>query len=108
MEMNKDSILVCTQHDGLIEWLAKRGIVGKVVSRARMADVRDKIVFGVLPLRLAAQALCVYSVEVPGVPVDKLGVDLTADEMTLYGAIVVKYTVATERVDVKSLLTNNA
>lgn len=48
--------IIVSRHPGQIEWLAARGITGRVIDRATADDVRGKHVVGTLPLELAAEA----------------------------------------------------
>jgi hypothetical protein len=58
----QDAVIV-SRHPATIQWL--RRILGDVpvLESAKSADVRDKIVFGNVPLHLAAAAKCVWAVE---------------------------------------------
>lgn len=58
------------------------------------AQIRGKVVYGVLPLALAAEALTVHEVSMPGLPADRRGKELTPTEMDEYGATLVSYRVA--------------
>lgn len=48
--------IIVTRHAGALQWLAARGIIGRVIDRATADDVRGNVVIGVLPLELAAEA----------------------------------------------------
>jgi putative CRISPR-associated protein (TIGR02620 family) len=85
--------LIVTRHRGLVEWLGRRGITGTVLPQVTPEDIRGKIVYGVLPLHLAALAAEVVTVDLPGIPADKRGADLSPEEMDACGARISRYTV---------------
>ena len=88
------SQIIVTRHAGTVEWLRARGVVGEVISHVNdPAQVAGKIVFGVLPLHLAAQAHAVVTIDMPSLPADKRGVDLTPAEMDSFGARMTAYVV---------------
>jgi putative CRISPR-associated protein (TIGR02620 family) len=89
----KDNVLIVTRHEGLVEWLRLHGITGRVIAQATPEDVRDKIVYGVLPMNLAAEAEEVVNVDLPGLPLEKRGKDITPAEMDEYGAVLNHYIV---------------
>ena len=74
-------------------WLNAQGIQGEVISHASTDDVRGCIVYGVLPLNLAAAALEVVAVDMPNMSPAQRGVDLTPDEMDAAGARLRRYRV---------------
>lgn len=78
--------VIVTSHSGAIEWLRRQGIEGDVIPRVSENMVRGKTVYGFLPPKLAQAAKKVIGVEIPYLPSDKVGLDLTADEMEEYGA----------------------
>jgi len=63
-------VVIVTRHQGLVDWLAQRGIVGDVIAHATPDDVRGKDVIGNLPLHLAAVAKSVTVVDMPDLPAD--------------------------------------
>lgn len=89
-------ILIVTRHAGLLEWLADRyGITGEVIDHVDCWEqVCHRIVFGVLPLYLAAQADQIWVVDMPKMRADQRGADLTPDEMDDAGAELNCYSVA--------------
>lgn len=92
--------VVITRHQGAVDWLVRHGWIRlentRVVAHATKEDVLSAPkVFGVLPLHLAGIARNVYSIDVPNLPEEKRGKELTADEMDDYKACVVKYFVQT-------------
>ena len=86
-----ESIIV-TRHEGAVEWLKQNYVVGKVISHATAEDVRGKVVYGVLPLHLAAEAEAVWIIQMD-LPAELRGKDLTPDQMDACGAKLVKYEV---------------
>ena len=79
--------LVVTRHQGLVEYICNlweydpRDL--QVIAHATEDDVRGRVVFGVLPLRLAAAAREV--IEVPlDIPPDLRGVELTLEQVEQY------------------------
>lgn len=85
--------VIVTRHAGLVEWLARRGITGEVKAQATAEDVRGKIVYGVLPLHLAALAAEVWTVDMPDLAPDQRGKDLSPAEMDAAGATLRGYRV---------------
>jgi putative CRISPR-associated protein (TIGR02620 family) len=86
--------IIVTRHTGLIQWLKSHGIVGDVISHVEFPDqIRGKDVYGVLPLHLASVCNSVTTVDMPGLPSEKRGVDLTPEEMDSFGAIMHTYIV---------------
>lgn len=90
--MDMENVIV-TRHGGLVSWLNRNGIGGKVIEHATPENVRGKVVYGVLPLHLAAEAELIWTIDMPDLPAEKRGVDLTPDEMDQYGATMVGYVV---------------
>lgn len=92
-------IVVVTRHMGAVDWLIRHEIIPNdnsevsVIEHATPADVDGQIVYGVLPLHLAALAKEVHSIDIPNLPADKRGKELTADDMDTLGASIVSYKV---------------
>ena len=86
-------VVIVSRHQGLVDWLAQRGIVGKVIAHATPDDVRGKDVIGNLPLHLASVAKSVTVVDMPDLPADWRGKDLTPDQMDQAGAKLTRYVV---------------
>lgn len=86
-------VVIVSRHQGLVDWLAQRGIVGKVIVHATPDDVRGKDVIGNLPLHLAAMAKSVTVVDMPALPADWRGQDLSPDQMDQAGAKLTRYVV---------------
>lgn len=91
--MLPEDTLIVTRHSGLVEWLKRHGIEGVVKPQVTPADVEGKHVIGVLPLALAARAVSITTVDMPGLRPDQRGVDLTPEEMDAAGATLATYTV---------------
>jgi len=88
--------IIVTRHAGAVEWLRQRGIVGDVISHVTdPAQVRGQVVYGTLPLHLAAEARAIYAIEMDLHPEDR-GRDLTPTEMDARGAHLVWYVVFKE------------
>ena len=86
-------IVIVSRHQGLVDWLRRKGIVGKVVTHATPDDVRGKDVIGNLPLHLAAVAKSVTVVDMPALPADWRGQDLSPDQMDQAGATLSRYVI---------------
>jgi len=83
-QMQTHEHIIVTRHTGLVEWLQRHGITGKVIPYVDNIDeIKGKHIVGVLPLSLAAYADTVTTVDMEFTP-DKRGVDISADEMDLY------------------------
>lgn len=93
VSLRKSELLIVTRHKGLIEWLNRRGYHGRVISRATPADILNKHVIGKLPIHLAAIAASLTSVNIPSLPENRWGEELSADEMEKMGAFMRTYTV---------------
>jgi len=86
--------LIISRHSGAVEWLRRNGIEGEVVTHVDGPEIiRGKIVVGNLPMHLAAAASRVGIIEMPNLPAEARGRDLTADEMDKYGARLAWYKV---------------
>lgn len=80
-------VIIVSRHAGTIEWLRERGITGEVIAHVSdPSQVTGKIVVGNLPLHLAAQAFAVAAIDMPNLPAEKRGQDLTPNEMDEFGA----------------------
>lgn len=86
--------LIVSRHAGAVEWLRMRGITGPVVTHATPEDVRGRDVVGNLPLALAAEALTVTTIDLPDLPPEQRGKDLSPEEMDAAGACLATYQVA--------------
>jgi len=88
--MNK---VIVTRHTGLVEWLARKGVKGEVISQATPENVRGKHVYGVLPLHLACLATDITVVDLPNLKPELRGTDLTPEQMDEAGATLSTYVV---------------
>ena len=86
--------VIVTRHAGLVAWLAWRGVTGEVIAHVTSPDqVAGRVVYGVLPLHLAAEAEEVVVVDMPRLPAELRGVDLTPEQMEAAGATLAHYRV---------------
>jgi hypothetical protein len=74
------NITIVTRHQGLVDFLEERGIVGAVIHHASADMVRNRDVIGVLPLSLAVHALSVTEA-VLELPKELRGVELTKEQV---------------------------
>lgn len=93
--------VIVSRHQGAIQWLEQQihalGLVRspdimfiKKIENATAEDIKGKIVFGNVPMHLAAQAAKVYAIEFDTPP---RGAELTKGQMVDAGARLVAYTV---------------
>lgn len=88
------NIVIVTRHKGMIEWLARRGITGVVIDHVSSPDqIKDKNVYGILPLHLACLCDVVWTVDLPKIKPEDRGKDISADEMDQAGAKLSAYVV---------------
>ena len=89
----KDSMnTIITRHSGLVEWLKQHGVSGEIISHVDdPSQVDGKVVYGILPFHLAAQALAVVTVDMPGLKPEQRGKDISPAEMDLAGASLQAY-----------------
>ncbi len=86
--------IIVTRHHGLVEWLKSRGISGDVLTHvADESQIRGKIVYGVLPLSLAAKCEIYVAVDMPNIRPYQRGADLSPREMDAAGAKMTRYRV---------------
>lgn len=86
--------LIVTRHAGLVEWLRRRGVTGEIVAHVRdINQIRGRVVYGVLPMRLAAYTETFVAVEMPHISYEEQGRALTPEEMDRVGAHLVAYKV---------------
>ena len=90
--MEEYETIIVTRHQGLIDWLAKRGITGEVKPSVTVEDIKGKHVIGALPAHIAQWAAYVTSVDY-FCPFEKRGQDLTADDLDNLGAKLFDYKV---------------
>jgi CRISPR-associated protein Csx16 len=93
-EMDNTNLIV-TRHPGAVEWLKLHGVTGEVVPHVDNPQrVAGRVVYGVLPLHLAALAQKVVVIDLPGLQADQRGKDLTPEEMDAAGANLQAYIVS--------------
>jgi putative CRISPR-associated protein (TIGR02620 family) len=86
--------VIVTRHAGLVAWLETQEITGEVISHVTSPDqVAGRVVYGILPLHLAAEAEEVVVVDMPRLPAELRGVDLTPEQMEEAGATLSRYRV---------------
>lgn len=88
--MNK---IIVTRHRGVVAWLKRRGIVGEVIAHATPDEIRDRDVYGILPLHLAAEANSITVIDLPLLSTEQRGRDLNPIEMDNAGAKMIRYIV---------------
>lgn len=97
--------IIVTRHPALVEYIYELGINGlnhnnmaRTIAHATEAEVRNKHIIGVLPLRLAALAASVTEIPLD-VPADLRGQELTLEQVRQYAGDPVRYTVTAEPAD---------
>jgi len=92
-----NDVVIVTRHKGAVEWLKRRGVTGPTFDRVRRSDIRDKIVYGVVPLPMSRFAKMVYIIDMPYADQDYD--EMSADDMERAGAHLVPLivTVANDR-----------
>lgn len=78
--------LVVTRYKSLVEYLKKIGLIDgntKVLTRAKIEDVRNKHVIGVLPYWLSCHTAKFTEVQLR-IPQEKRGHELTVEEIEFY------------------------
>ena len=86
--------IIVTRHHGLVEWLKARGISGDVLTHITdESQIRGKVVYGVLPLALAAKCEIYVAIDMPLLRPYQRGVDLSPREMDVAGARMMRYKV---------------
>jgi hypothetical protein len=96
--MTKADVII-TRHQGLVDLARRVGLATDgcpVLAHASADDVRGRVVLGVLPLHLAAEADAVVSIDLD-LPQHLRGTDLSADEMLPHVVGVSVYRVTRER-----------
>lgn len=79
--------VIVTRHAGLVAYLKNMGITGEVISHVESPEqIYGKIVYGVLPLHLAAVAFAVVNIDLPNLTPEQRGKDISPEEMTAAGA----------------------
>jgi putative CRISPR-associated protein (TIGR02620 family) len=89
--VSSENTVIVTQHEGAVEWLNRHGIFAPVYRRARVADVRGKDVYGILPIPIAAEARNIYIPRMAHLPEDKPRRELAANDMEKLGCRLISY-----------------
>jgi putative CRISPR-associated protein (TIGR02620 family) len=80
-------IVIVSKYPGTIDWLKSKGFEGNIVDKIyNPSQIKDKLVIGVLPLRLAKFAKKIGNIDIPGLRADQRGVPLTPEQMEKAGA----------------------
>lgn len=88
--------IIVARHEGAVKWLNDKGITGEVISHVSDPSVLDgNIAVGILPLNLAARAAEVWAIDLPNLPAELRGKELSPEQMDAAGATVTKYKVTT-------------
>ena len=85
--------VITSRHAGAIEWLRRQGIVGEVIAHATEDAVRGRHVYGALPLHMASLAAKITTIDMPNLPAEWRGRDMTPEEMDIAGATLATYVV---------------
>lgn len=91
--MKEARLIIVTRHPGAVEWIRRQGLEGEVIPHATSEQIRGRVVIGNLPLYLAAEADVVGSIDLPNLPPELRGQDLTPEQMDEAGACLVWYAV---------------
>jgi len=86
---------IVSRHKGAVEWLQRKGFQGEVIQHLNPSQLKSgDTVVGVLPITLIKQLIdmtvAVYSLQLPAVPRELRGQELTPEMMEQYGAKVFK------------------
>jgi len=86
-----DKILIVSRHSGAIEFVKSKGFNGRIVEQfsPEMAEA-EMIVIGILPVHLISEVLVknarFIQIQLPEVPREMRGQELTPEQMVQYGA----------------------
>jgi len=89
--MESSRVYIVSRHAGAIKWLQQRGFEGEVIAHLdpKILGEGDTVV-GVLPITLVKELIDkgvqVYSLQLPDVPKELRGQELTPELMDKYGA----------------------
>ena len=89
-----DTVIV-TRHPALLQYLHELGVVAEgtpILSHATADDVRCKHVYGVLPMRLAAEAAALTEVSM-NVPAEWRGTELSLEQIKACGPTLTTYVI---------------
>jgi putative CRISPR-associated protein (TIGR02620 family) len=81
--LDQKEVVVVTRHKGLVQLLKDNGINYPVIEHVQAEHVRDKVVIGILPLHLAAEAAQVIEISMD-IPLEKRGMEISSKEMETY------------------------
>lgn len=96
--------IIVTRHAGLVAWLKREGVTGRVVThvmsdgavladgQCHESDLDGAMVYGLLPMRLAARTAKYFEVDFV-IPADRRGGEFTPEEMDDWGAKLSEYSV---------------
>lgn len=87
--------IIVTRHPALVEYLARQGIIGQVIPHASEEDVRGRVVYGVLPYRLAALTSRFVEVSM-SIPANLRGKELTLQDIESCNPTLTAYAVSVE------------
>ena len=73
-------IVIVTRHQGLVDWLKDRGMDYPVIAHANPESIRDAIVIGILPPRLACHATAIIDIGL-NITQEMRGRELTKEDM---------------------------
>ena len=91
--------IIVTRHAALLQFLMEQGLVEEgvqVLTHATAEDVRGKHVYGVLPMRLAAEAALLTEVSLV-VPLELRGKELSLENIKACNPAIATYRVAKEK-----------
>lgn len=87
-------MIIVSKHQATIEWLKKKGFDGQVISHVDNPEIiKDQTVVGNLPFHLAVLAKEVGIVDIPNLPKELRGTDLTLEQLEEFGATLNWYVV---------------
>jgi len=90
--MSKFERIIISRHPAAIEFIREMiGTGTPILASASIDDVRGKVVYGNIPLHLAAAAKMVVAVEFEGTP--PRGAEYSLEDMKAAGARLVRYVV---------------
>jgi len=91
------TVYIVSRHQGAIQWILSKGFIGKILTHIDLDQVNTgDIVIGVLPIVLVKALIdkgaTVYSLQLPLVPKELRGQELSVETMNRYGAKLFKIT----------------
>lgn len=80
-------MIIVTRHAAVVEFLAKNGITGDVISHVTdISEISGKDVFGILPIQMAASLNSITTIGFTNLPQEMRGKELTLEQMEEFGA----------------------